>query len=382
MVGYKKKVKSGTDSGPKKVTKKEAGATANQHIEEKVVVLAPKTEPLVNIDDHPLQNGHYLVVKYRDGSNRLTKIIESTTASNPKASQYYIHYCDFNRRMDEWISAQRIVAYPSEANPLGAAREAQENAAKKLKSVDSSGNLVDQKPSDDVASPLINSPRSLLGSGSQRGGMKSRSNSIISSGGGVTAAISTVADMDHDEHEGSATLSDQPIYILSTVITACVCYCVLRGCGAGMDEESLLEHEAVTKVKNIKYVKMGRYIMECWYFSPFPKEYYPSGYTECLYFCEFTFRFFRTSEELQRYQRKPGLPRHPPGNEIYRDNEVSMFELDGAVEKIYCQNLCYFAKLFLDHKTLYWDVDPFLFYVLCTRDDRGFHPVGYFSKEK
>lgn len=42
----------------------------------------------------------------------------------------------------------------------------------------------------------------------------------------------------------------------------------------------------------------------------------------------------------------------------------------------------YLAKLFLDHKTLYWDVDPFLFYVLCTRDDRGFHPVGYFSKEK
>jgi histone acetyltransferase MYST1 len=26
--------------------------------------------------------------------------------------------------------------------------------------------------------------------------------------------------------------------------------------------------------------------------------------------------------------------------------------------------------------------DPFLFYVLCTRDSRGFHPVGYFSKEK
>jgi hypothetical protein len=29
------------------------------------------------------------------------------------------------------------------------------------------------------------------------------------------------------------------------------------------------------------------------------------------------------------------------------------------------------AKLFLDHKTLYYDVDPFLFYVLCEVDDRG-----------
>jgi hypothetical protein len=41
-----------------------------------------------------------------------------------------------------------------------------------------------------------------------------------------------------------------------------------------------------------------------------------------------------------------------------------MFEVDGVKEKIYCQNLCLLAKLFLDHKTLYYDVDPFLFYVL------------------
>lgn len=38
------------------------------------------------------------------------------------------------------------------------------------------------------------------------------------------------------------------------------------------------------------------------------------------------------------------------------------------------------AKLFLDHKTLYYDVDLFLFYVLCECDERGAHMVGYFSK--
>ena len=40
------------------------------------------------------------------------------------------------------------------------------------------------------------------------------------------------------------------------------------------------------------------------------------------------------------------------------------------------------AKLFLDHKTLYFDVDPFMFYVLCEVDKQGAHAVGYFSKEK
>lgn len=46
----------------------------------------------------------------------------------------------------------------------------------------------------------------------------------------------------------------------------------------------------------------------------------------------------------------------------------------------YCQNLCLLAKLFLDHKTLYLEVEPFLFYVLTENDKFGCHMIGYFSK--
>jgi hypothetical protein len=102
-----------------------------------------------------------------------------------------------------------------------------------------------------------------------------------------------------------------------------------------------------------------------------------------LFCCEWDLSFYRTRDELMRHCAKTALSeRHPPGNEIYRHNGVSVFEVDGRVCKIYCQNLCLLAKLFLDHKTLYFDVDPFLFYVICTYDKRGFHFVGYFSKEK
>lgn len=38
--------------------------------------------------------------------------------------------------------------------------------------------------------------------------------------------------------------------------------------------------------------------------------------------------------------------------------------------------------MFLDHKTLYYDVEPFLFYILTETDQEGCHFVGYFSKEK
>lgn len=51
--------------------------------------------------------------------------------------------------------------------------------------------------------------------------------------------------------------------------------------------------------------------------------------------------------------------------QIYRNDNLAMFEVDGGEQKEYGQNLCSLAKLFLDHKTLYYDVDPFLFYVMC-----------------
>lgn len=81
----------------------------------------------------------------------------------------------------------------------------------------------------------------------------------------------------------------------------------------------------------------------------------------------------------------------PPANEIYRSThdvrvlgptELSVYEADGTKCKLYCQNLCLLAKLFLDHKTLYYDVEPFLFYILTKNDEYGSRIVGYFSKEK
>ena len=61
---------------------------------------------------------------------------------------------------------------------------------------------------------------------------------------------------------------------------------------------------------------------------------------------------------------------------------ISAFEVDGAKEIIYCQNLCLISKLFLEHKNVYYDTKIFLFYVICEVDEFGYHIVGYFSKEK
>ena len=47
--------------------------------------------------------------------------------------------------------------------------------------------------------------------------------------------------------------------------------------------------------------------------------------------------------------------------------------------QVYCQSLCLLSKLFLDHKTLYYDVDPFLFYVLTEKDSDGCAPTASMS---
>lgn len=125
-------------------------------------------------------------------------------------------------------------------------------------------------------------------------------------------------------------------------------------------------------------IEFGRYSIQTWYSSPYPQEY---ATLQKLFICEFCLQYVKSRTLLKRHRAKC-LWFHPPANEIYRKGDLSIFEVDGQVGKIYCQNLCLLAKLFLDHKTLYYDVEPFLFYVLTKNDVKGCHFVGYFSKEK
>ena len=128
----------------------------------------------------------------------------------------------------------------------------------------------------------------------------------------------------------------------------------------------------------IKCINFGGYEIETWYAAPYPEEY---SRNRVLYICEFCLKYM--SSEYIAWRHKLKCPaKHPPGDEIYRDKSVSVFEVDGRKNPVYCQNLCLLAKLFLGSKTLYYDVEPFLFYIMTEYDELGCHFVGYFSKEK
>ncbi|CAM9292534.1 unnamed protein product [Phaeothamnion confervicola] len=239
----------------------------------------------------------------------------SSNGASPEPSaawsfEYYIHYINFDRRLDEWVTADRVDMAAGEQRAAAAAAAGGADPGSKRR-------LTRQKRKyDDTA--------------------------VTSSKAGKRPAAAAAA-------------------------AAAAALALLER-----------EHEEVTKVKNIQRVEMGRYEMETWYFSPYPDDY---SRLDRLYVCEFCLKYMRKRATLERHRAKCEH-RAPPGDEIYRDGSVSLFEVDGKASKVYCQNLCLLSKLFLDHKTLYYDVNPFLFYVLCEVDSAGAHIVGYFSKEK
>jgi len=67
---------------------------------------------------------------------------------------------------------------------------------------------------------------------------------------------------------------------------------------------------------------------------------------------------------------------------VYQRGAHTIWEVDGAKEKLYCQNLSLFGKLFIDIKTLFFDCDNFLFYIFTDADSQRDHVLGFFSKEK
>ncbi|KAL9190210.1 hypothetical protein ACHAXT_007421 [Thalassiosira profunda] len=332
--------------------------------------------------------------------------------------RYYVHYRELNRRMDEWVSHDRVVSPPSVGNAkIRAIKRKEEKARKQEEERKERERILNEVAMDVAGMGRRDSARnrSVEDLGGLEGGAVAAAGAVgVGGGSGAIArkrlrrsASSGLAD-DSGESAGapvvrtgggvgvgaggtplksaSRTAPKAPQEHAAADVVTTIAAPVLDE-HEGMDAVALKEHEEVTKVKNVNVLELGRYRMDTWYYSPLPKEMFApgrGGVIDVLYVDEFSLNFFTRREELLRYQAKtlPRGRRHPPGNEIYRCGNLSMFEVDGFEERLYCQNLCYIAKLFLDHKTLYFDVDPFLFYVLCEVDDRGYHPVGYYSKEK
>ena len=101
--------------------------------------------------------------------------------------------------------------------------------------------------------------------------------------------------------------------------------------------------------KSHKIVKFGDFEIESWFKSPYPEE---ICQLDRLFICQYCLKYMKSSWILNRHLEKC-LWKHPPGREIYRKDIYSFWEVDGKLNKIYCQNLCLLGKLFIDQKVNY-----------------------------
>ncbi|KAF1356527.1 acyl-CoA N-acyltransferase [Delphinella strobiligena] len=158
------------------------------------------------------------------------------------------------------------------------------------------------------------------------------------------------------------------------------------------------------KGPNVLNVVLGNLLIKPWYPSFYPED-LVGKVVDRLYICAACFRY---SKELMPYLAHMVCIKHsalillntklmqkgkkvcpqkelpPPGTLIYRTKDHMIYEVDGEEHKLYCQNLSLFAKLFLDTKSVFYDVTTFRYYLLVLSDpaNPAAQVIGFFSKEK
>lgn len=100
----------------------------------------------------------------------------------------------------------------------------------------------------------------------------------------------------------------------------------------------------IARVKNLNKIQIGKHEVEAWYFSPYPKEY---AHLPVIYVCEFCLSYYPSPMMISRHRQKCTML-HPPGNEIYRHEDISFYEIDGKRQLTWCRNLSLLSKCFLD----------------------------------
>ena len=281
-------------------------------------VPTPMTLEAVIVERRPL-------VRRGDGHQNPNKRLPVGAVDGLKADEleYYVHYIGHDRRLDQWVTLDRL----------------------QLDTLRAAGTMTSE-------GAVVVDERSV------------RSKTDAASAATNLEHLAIQPSMTDDSANNAADLG-APVYMGG-------------GNFHGDSAQGEKEHEEATKVKNVEKIVMGGWEVESWYYSPFPEEYSNLG---TLYVCEYCLSYMKKTRTYLQHKETCQC-RRPPGKEIYRESDIAVYELDGKDHRAYCQKLCLIAKLFLDHKTLYYDTTPFYFYIVTKVDDEGSHIVGYFSKEK
>ncbi|KAM9895812.1 hypothetical protein OXX69_010881 [Metschnikowia pulcherrima] len=164
--------------------------------------------------------------------------------------------------------------------------------------------------------------------------------------------------------------------------------------------------------RNIDHVVFGEHVFETWYgnsayfqnqgddklgidqdassrrrgVSPVK----PGIWLSHLYVCDACFKYTSNKDMMAAHRHVCVMKkRFPPvGKLVYYEKKAPYLikKVRGFRHRLFCQNLALFGKLFLDDKSVFYNVEAFDFYVLYGLENgphskENFRPMGFFSKE-
>lgn len=150
--------------------------------------------------------------------------------------------------------------------------------------------------------------------------------------------------------------------------------------------------------RNIDQVVLGNALFDTWYFSPYPESIIhghdnpaskvlmngdlQNGHTSKpivpmisrLHVCPYCFKYTTAAQAYVAHLRvhlkeaeaesDQWLPVPSTALKVYEWEGYTVWDIDGEQEKLYCQNLSLFAKLFLEQKSVFFDTSGFHYFVL------------------
>lgn len=226
------------DNAPSKCTMAEEPEVSTP--EDSTAAKKRKLQSPVNTDVHPYARGSVIEVYHHNSAGhedwwsepetdddedqsdreiRLADVIDRVENRNG-TWRYYIHYKDLNRRMDEWINIDRIVSPPSVGNAKARVllKRQQHHHANKAEQAEILERRTRLRKKDEDDKEMQPPPK--------KDEMVVVTDSVTTQTVGQHV-VATVQAQELDEHEG-------------------------------LDEESLREHEEVTKVKNVGFMELGQ----------------------------------------------------------------------------------------------------------------------------
>lgn len=191
----------------------------------------------------------------------LAEIIQSRELDTA-GYEYYVHYDGLNRRLDHWVTRDRIAPADSHKDKAESAFQLQQKRQNIDNATANSGN--------------------------------GNNNSNTSSSRLDTSAI-MVLDMNGLDGNSDRKITRNQKRRHDEINHVQKTYAEMDPTTAALEKE----HEAITKVKYIDKLRIGRFEIDTWYFSPYPEEF---GKVSKLYVCEYCLIYMRYAVQYKAHK--------------------------------------------------------------------------------